>query len=176
MTTGHVFIATSLDGYIARADGRIDWLPLEADPGEDYGYHAFMESVDGLVMGRNTFETALGFGEWPYRKPVVVMSRTLAGSGPRADLKAKVEISRQSPRQLMDELAARGWRRVYVDGGMVIQSFLREGLIADIVLTRIPILLGEGRPLFGGPAKDVELSMPRPGPFLRAWCNHATKF
>lgn len=158
LTTGHVFIATSLDGFIARKDGAIDWLPgLDSDPGENYGYDAFIASVDGLVMGRNSFEKVLEFGEWPYPKPVMVMSRTLDPSTLRADLRDKVEISSASPRALMDELAGRGWRRVYVDGGQVIQSFLREGLIADMVVTRVPVLLGEGLPLFGPLASDVAL-------------------
>jgi dihydrofolate reductase len=158
LITGHVFIATSLDGFIARKDGGIDWLPgLDSDPGESYGYDDFIASVHGLVMGRNSFEKVLEFGEWPYPKPVVVMSRTLDGGSLRPDLAGKVEFSRKDSSELMDELAERGWRRVYVDGGQVIQSFLREDLIADIVVTRVPVLLGEGLPLFGPLAADIVL-------------------
>lgn len=93
MITGHVFIATSLDGFIARKNGGIDWLPgLDSDPGESYGYDDFIASVDGLVMGRNSFEKVLEFGEWPYPKPVMVMSRTLDGGSIRPDLAGKVEF------------------------------------------------------------------------------------
>jgi dihydrofolate reductase len=156
--SGHVFIATSLDGFIARPDGSIDWLPgLDSDPGESYGYDAFMASVDGLVMGRKSFEKVLSFSEWPYPKPVVVLSRSLAASSLREDLRGKVEFSSLAPAELMRDLARHGWRRVYVDGGQVIQSFLREGLISDMVITRVPVLLGEGLPLFGPLDADINL-------------------
>jgi dihydrofolate reductase len=158
MVTGHVFIATSLDGFIARLDGSIDWLPgLDSDPGENYGYDAFLASVDGLIMGRNSFEKILEFDEWPYPKPVVVLSRSMDASAKRGDLAGKVEISTLDPRAIMERLAERGWKRIYVDGGKVIQSFLREGLIADMVITRVPVLLGEGLPLFGPLAGGIEL-------------------
>ncbi len=157
MTTGHVFIAASLDGYIARSDGDIDWLMKQPDVGEDHGYDAFMATVDGLVMGRNTFEKVLTFGEWPYDKPVVVMSRALGADQIPGNLKNRVRISARSPAALMAELDAAGWSRAYVDGGALIQSFLREGLIADITLTHIPILIGGGLPLFGELESDVDL-------------------
>lgn len=156
--SGHVFIATSLDGFIARPDGAIDWLPgLDSDPGENYGYDAFIASIDGLVMGRNSFEKVLAFDEWPYPKPVIVMTSSLDASSLREDINGKVEFSPLSPGDLMRSLAQRGWRHVYVDGGQVIQSFLREGLIADLVITRVPVLLGEGVPLFGALAEDIKL-------------------
>jgi len=135
--TGHVFIATSVDGYIARTDGEIDWLTRYATGDEDTGYSAFMDSIDGLVMGRGTFKTALSFGTWPFKKPVIVLSKNLSQSELRADLDNKVRISSLAPRPLMHALAADGWRRTYVDGGKVIQSFLKERLISDIVLTRV---------------------------------------
>ena len=159
MTSGHVFIATSLDGFIARPDGAIDWLPgLDSDPGENYGYDAFIASIDGLVMGRNSFEKVLTFDEWPYPKPVIVLSRSLEQSSLRDDLRGKVEFSSLVPGELMKNLDERGWNRVYVDGGRVIQSFLREGLIADMVITRIPVFLGEGLTLFGTLDSDMKLS------------------
>ena len=158
MITGHVFIATSMDGFIAREDGGIDWLPLVPEPGEDWGYDRFMDSVDGLVVGRHSFETVLSFGEWPYPKPAVVMSRTLDGSQIREELKGKLEITDASPEMLMQRLAARGWKRVYVDGGQLIQSFLRAGLISDLIITKVPVLLGKGRPLFGPLEQDIKLS------------------
>ncbi|MCB1445578.1 MAG: dihydrofolate reductase [Rhizobiaceae bacterium] len=159
MTTGHVFIATSLDGFIARRDGAIDWLPgLETDPGENYGYDGFIESIDGLVMGRNSFEKALEFETWPYSRPTIVLSHTLDDMALRGDIRKAVEISRLAPGDLMAALAQRGWSRVHVDGGKVIQSFLREGLIADMVITRVPVLLGAGLPLFGALPADVSLA------------------
>lgn len=158
MVTGHVFIATSLDGFIARPDGSLDWLPgLESDPGGDYGYGDFIASVDGLIMGRHSFEKVQEFDPWPYPKPVIVLSRSMDASAVRADLRDKVEISTLDPRSLMERLAGRGWKRAYVDGGKVIQSFLREGLVSDMVITRVPVLLGEGLPLFGPLGGDIEL-------------------
>lgn len=157
MPTGHVFIATSLDGFIARSDGSIDWLVKQPTAGEDHGYDSFMASVDGVVMGRGSFEAALGFDAWPYEKPVIVMSSHLmAGDVPPA-LRSKVRISGLAPAALMQQLAAEGWTRAYIDGGRLIRSFLREGLIADITLTRAPILIGHGRPLFGDLPADIEL-------------------
>nr|WP_167527458.1 dihydrofolate reductase family protein [Bradyrhizobium betae] len=156
-TTGHVFIAASVDGYIARPDGDIDWLGKYAASGENTGYDAFMDTIDGLVMGRVTFEKVLSFDSWPFKKLVVVLSQTLLQADLRADLDGKVRISSLAPQPLMQALASAGWRRAYVDGGRVIQSFLRENLISDIVLTRIPVLLGDGIPLFGRLAADLPL-------------------
>jgi len=156
-TSGHVFIATSVDGYIARSNGDIGWLSRYATGSEDTGYEAFMASVDGLVMGRGTFETALSFDAWPYRKPVVVLSRALSQADIPNDLKGKVSISTLAPGALMEALNAAGWRRAYVDGGKVIQAFLRDTLISDIILTRVPVLLGSGIPLFGALTTDLAL-------------------
>jgi dihydrofolate reductase len=155
--TGHVFIATSVDGYIARPDGNIDWLTKYATGSEDTGYDDFMDSVDGVVMGRGTFEKALSFEAWPFKKPVVVLSQSLPPSELRADLVGKVRISSLAPGPLMRALAADGWKRAYIDGGKVIQSFLKQRLISDMVLTRIPVLLGEGISLFGRMEGDVTL-------------------
>lgn len=157
MTTGHVFIAASLDGYIARPDGGLDWLMKQDVDGEDHGYKAFMDSVDGLIMGRATFETVLTFDEWSYDKEVIVMSRSLGPENIPGTLKSKVRLSSQAPAEVMKSLDKEGWRRAYVDGGELVQSFLRDGLIADIILTRIPILLGSGRALFGEIRQDIDL-------------------
>ena len=157
MTTGHVYIALSLDGFIARPDGGLDWLMKQPTDGEDYGYEAFMASVDGLVMGSGSFETVLTFPEWPYAKPVVVLSRTLGSADIPDHLVGRVRVSDASPPQIMRRLASEGWRRAYVDGGRIVQSFLRNGLICDLTLTRIPILLGHGRPLFGPLDHDIDL-------------------
>ena len=157
MTTGHVFVATSLDGFIARKDHALDWLPQEKIDGEDSGYETFISSIDGLIMGRGTFEKVLNFGDWPYPKPVIVLSKTLDAIP--EELEGKVRISQLSPTEIMKTLAEEGWTRAYVDGGQIVQSFLKEGLIDDIVVTFIPILIGEGIRLFGKTDGDVNLKL-----------------
>lgn len=158
MITGHVFIATSLDGFIARKDGTIDWLLGHSDPNENTGYNDFMKDIDGLVMGRGTFETVLAFDPWPYDKPVVVLSKTLSSTPVPDHLTGRVRFLDKAPAQIMEMLATEGWRRVYVDGGQIVQSFLREGLISDMVVTRIPVLIGQGRALFGPTDSDISLT------------------
>ena len=150
-----VFIATSFDGFIAREDGALDWLPADGDV-EEHGYDAFIATVDVLVMGRLTYETVLGFDAWPFgAKPVVVLSsRPIDVPEP---LRGTVEASALAPRALVAALAERGFTHAYVDGGRTIQGFLRDGLIQRIVVTRIPVLLGRGIPLFGPLAGDVLL-------------------
>jgi dihydrofolate reductase len=159
MTTGHVFIATSLDGYIARADGDIGWLLSRDDPAEDHGYDAFIADKDAIVMGRGTYEKALTFDEWHYTRPVIVLSPRLAGTAVPEALRGKVRFADRAPADLMRELAAQDVRRVYVDGGQVVQSFLRAGLIEDMVITTVPVLIGAGRPLFGSLPRDVSLRL-----------------
>lgn len=155
-----VFIATSLDGFIARPDGSIDWLneaSAAVPSGEDCGYAEFMESVDVLVMGRNTFETVLAFDAWPYedKRVVVLSSKPLIFP---ARLPNTVSASSESPDVLVDRLSAEGAQRLYVDGGKTIQRFLAAGLIDDITITLIPVLLGQGRPLFGPVENDITLA------------------
>lgn len=156
---GAVFIATSLDGYIARTDGRIDWLEAAnatVPAGEDCGYRAFMDTVDGLVMGRRTFEQVLGFDPWPFAgRPVVVLSRR--GVAIPEALRGAVSSSSEAPPALVERLSAQGARRLYIDGGLTIQSFLRAGLIDELTVTTIPVLLGSGRPLFGPLDGDLAL-------------------
>ena len=149
-----VFIATSLDGFIARANGDLDWLPPGG--GEPHGYDEFMATVDALVIGRKTFETVLAFDTWPYgEKPVFVLStRTLAP----APLGAVVERMSGAPAEIVSQLAARGIRHAYVDGGITSQGFLQAGLIQRMIITRIPVLLGDGIPLFGPLQRDIVLS------------------
>ena len=160
MTTGHVFIATSLDGFVARRDRQLDWLMKQDTNGEDHGFDEFMASVDGLVMGRGSYQTVLGFDqEWPYTKPVVVLSRSLSPSDVPAELAGKVEISALEPVALMEKLGQDGWSCVYVDGGRVVQSFIRLGLVESIVLTQVPILIGDGLPLFGELERDIDLEL-----------------
>jgi dihydrofolate reductase len=148
-----VFIAASLDGYIARVDDGLDWLPEDA---EEHGYEAFMASVDALVIGRRTFETVLGFDAWPYgAKPVFVLSTHELAPGAPAD--AIVQRMAGDPAAIASQLVARGIGHVYVDGGITIQRFLKSGLLQRLVLTRIPVLLGGGIPLFGALDHDVRL-------------------
>lgn len=158
MITGHVFIATSLDGFIARTNGDIEWLLSRDDPNEDHGYQDFIKDIDGLVMGRGSFEGVAAAEPWPYDKPVVVLSKTLASSPVPDHLTGRVRFVDMTPRAAMEMLATEGWRRVYVDGGQIVQSFLREGLIADMVVTQVPVLIGEGRRLFGSVASDIPLT------------------
>jgi dihydrofolate reductase len=157
MTTGHVFIATSLDGYISRLDGDTSWLSGASTDGEDHGYERFIASVDAIVMGSGTFEKVLTFDEWPYRKHVIVMSQSLRSDTIPAALSRKVHITSDAPKATLEKMSKQGWRRAYIDGGQVIQSFLRAGLIDDIIVTRVPLLLGNGRPLFGPLHRDVKL-------------------
>lgn len=162
MTTGHVFIATSLDGFVAREDHTIDWLTRQpVAEGEDGGFAAFMDSVDGLIMGTGSFRTLLGFDQWIYTKPVIVLTSSLTDADIPAHLSGKVRLSRATPKDLMQELDREGWKRAYVDGGRMVQSFIREGLIADLTITSIPVLIGQGIPLFGALDRDVDLELVR---------------
>ena len=157
MPTGHVFIGASLDGFIARCDGDIEWLTGFSSLGEDHGFDAHMAKVDGIIMGRGTFEAVKDIEPWFYEKPVLVLSRTLAGSDVPNALRGSVEIINASPNEAMMIAEERGWRGVYIDGGAVIQSFLRARLIEDMVISRVPVLIGEGLPLFGALDDDVVL-------------------
>ncbi|MFO6420872.1 dihydrofolate reductase family protein [Hylemonella sp. W303a] len=159
MTTAHVFIATSLDGFIARDDGDIAWLLERDDPTEDHGYAAFIADKDMIVMGRGSYEKVLTFDAWPYEQPVLVLSRQLEGMPVPEALKGKVRFSGLAPKAIMEALAGQGIRRVYLDGGLLLQSFLREGLVADLVITTVPVLLGSGRPLFGALTRDIDLAL-----------------
>lgn len=159
MPTAHVFIATSLDGFIARADGDIGWLLQRDDPTEDHGYAAFIADKDLIVMGRGSYEKALTFDKWPYDLPVLVLSEQLADAPVPEALKGKLRFSNRTPRDTMEELARQDVHRVYVDGGQVVQSFLRDGLIADLVITHVPVLIGSGRPLFGALPQDIDLKL-----------------
>lgn len=159
MTTGHVFIATSLDGFVARDDHGLDWLMKQNTADEDHGYDAFMASVDGLIMGRGSFQAALSFDTWPYQKPVIVMSKSLTEDTVPVGLRDQVSLTRLEPGELMASLDARGWKRAYVDGGLVVQSFIRAGLVSDMSVTLIPILIGGGRRLFGELDGDIDLEL-----------------
>lgn len=143
-----VYIATSMDGYIAAPDGNLDWLDCVPNPqDDDLGFYAFMDRVDAVVMGRVTFETVAGFGMgWHYPKPGIILSSTL-GSVPEpfAD---KVEVASGTPPHIVELADQRGYQNLYIDGGETIQRFLRADLIDEMIITEIPILLGGGVPLF----------------------------
>lgn len=165
MQTSHLphcssFIATSLDGYIARSDGGLDWLDQANQtitPGEDCGFSAYMQSVDAIAMGRATFEKVCTFPEWFYGdKPVYVLSTTLQ-TLPRGT-PATVQIHAGPPPTLLAHAITQGQPRLYVDGGRTVQSFIAAGLLDEITITTIPVLLGAGLPLFGPLAQDVVLT------------------
>lgn len=159
MITGHVFIATSLDGFIARRDGDIGWLLERDGTGEDHGYDDFIPDIDMIVMGRGSYEKVVTFEKWFYNRPVLVLSKQLAGTPVPEALQGKVRFADLSPIEAMEELERQQVRRVYVDGGQLIQSFLREGLISDMVITTVPVLIGSGRPLFGELPHDISLEL-----------------
>jgi dihydrofolate reductase len=152
--TASVFVGTSLDGFIARPNGDFDFLP--ADGGEPHGYEEFIATVDAIVMGRNTFETVLTLGDWPYgdKRVVVLSSRPLDLTAARGGV---VEQMSGPPEQIVSQLAAGGAQHLYVDGGITIQRFLRAGLIQRLTITRVPVLIGEGIPLFGSLPRDLQL-------------------
>ncbi|MEL6406933.1 MAG: dihydrofolate reductase family protein [Chloroflexota bacterium] len=164
-----VFIATSLDGYIAHSDGGIDWL--ESVPpvgnGDDAGYSAIYNAVDALVMGRGTFDKILTFDSYPYAgKPLVVLSSTLT-TVPDKLSEHDISIMHGTPQRVYEQLSERGYTHIYLDGGKVIQSFLRAGLVDDMTITQIPILLGSGLSLFGELERDIHLRLLR----STAWHN-----
>jgi dihydrofolate reductase len=149
-----VFVGTSVDGFIARPHGELDFLPQGG--GEPHGYNEFIATVDVIVIGRKTFETVLGFSGWPYgNTPVVVLSTrpldfsTLPG--------ARVEQMSGFPEEIVVQLSSRGFQHAYIDGGDTILRFLRAGLIQRLTITRVPVLIGEGIPLFGALPRDLRL-------------------
>jgi len=157
-----VYIASSVDGFIARENGELDWLPGSdgvVDPelgSEDFGFQAFMDSVDALVMGRNTYELVMSLGQWPYGDiKVVVLSSSLQKLSDLAP--DTVQLKSCSPLTLYQELADAGINHLYVDGGKTIQSFIAAGLINEITITTIPVLIASGISLFGDGSKDIKL-------------------
>jgi dihydrofolate reductase len=145
--TNYVYIATSLDGFIATNEGHLDWLDEIPNPEKsDYGYAEFMAAIDALVMGRKTFDKVRSFDLWPYDKPVYVLS---SGKPDVPDgLQDKIKVVNQSPREVVDRLHGLGYQNLYIDGGRTIQEFLQADLIDEMIITRVPVLLGNGIPLF----------------------------
>jgi dihydrofolate reductase len=152
--TVSVFVGTSVDGFIARKNGSFDFLP--ADGGEPHGYEEFMASVDALVIGRNTFDVVRAMPAWPYgQKRVIVLSSHAVNLSDVRD--GVVEHMAGSPEEIVAKLNASGAKHLYVDGGITIQRFLRAGLVDRLIITRVPVLIGEGIPLFGPVPRDVRL-------------------
>jgi dihydrofolate reductase len=148
--TNIVYIATSMDGYIADSQGGIDWLEsVPAPPDDDLGWEDFICRVDALVMGRISFESVIGFDVgWPYPVPGIILSSTMK-SAPK-ELADHVTFAQGSPEQIVSRAADLGYANLYIDGGKTIQRFLQADLIDELIVTEIPILLGGGIPLFGG--------------------------
>ncbi len=149
-----VFVGSSVDGFIARPNGNLDFLPPGG--GEPHGYNEFIATVDAIVIGRKTFETVLAMEDWPYggKRVVVLSSRPIDLFGARGVM----EQMAGSPAEIVSLLAASGAHHLYVDGGITIQRFLRAGLIQRLVITRVPVLIGDGVPLFGTLPRDIRLS------------------
>ena len=162
--TASVFLGMSVDGYIARHDGDLSWLtggaeaggPPDDGGGGDFGFAEFVSGIDALVMGRATYEVIAPMDEWPYQgKPVHVLSTTLTpGADPRITVHASFDEAAAA-------LTAAGYRRVYVDGGRTVHTFLRAGLIADLTLSRVPVLVGTGHTPFGELTADIPLEHER---------------
>lgn len=149
---GRVFVGMSVDGFIARLDDDLDWLTSRGELAGETGFESFLETIDHLVMGRGTYEKVLETGFWPYDgKRMLILSSTLETTDPRV----QVVRSLTEARGVLDASA----RGVYIDGGQVVRTFFREGLVDEITLTRVPVLLGAGKPLFGALPHDVDLRL-----------------
>lgn len=148
-----MFVGLSVDGFIARANGELDWL--RHDDVEDHGYDAFVATIDAMLIGRHTYETVLGFGGWAYgTRPTYVLSSRPLRPAPDG---AVVHHVQGAPAEVMARLASDGVRHAYVDGGVTVQRFLEAGLIDRLILTRVPVLIGTGIPLFGPTSRDIRL-------------------
>ncbi len=158
--SGSVFLGMSVDGFIARLDGDLSFLTGGGDAGGapddgeggDFGFAEFVSGIDAIVMGRCTYEFIKPFEDWPYQgKPVHVLSTTLpVGADPRITVQRSFEDA-------VAAIRAAGYRRVYVDGGRTVHTFLRAGLITDLTLSRVPVLIGTGHTPFGELAADIRL-------------------
>ena len=153
-----IYIATSIDGFIAENDGGIGWLEDIPNPDQsDFGFSDFLAKIDAIVMGRKTFEKVLTFKDWPYSHPVFVLSNS--GLHVPDALIGKARVLAGRPREIVDTLAAQGYKNLYIDGGVTIQGFLKEDLIDEMIITTIPVLLGRGIPLFGSLPEKVKFSL-----------------
>jgi len=149
-----VYVGTSLDGFIARKDGDIDWLVKYQNKDVHDSYNEFIKRIDAMVIGRGTFEKVLSFPEWPYEKKVFVLSTSLKQIP--ETLNEKATLLSMKPAELLNYLSGKGFSNLYIDGGKVIQSFLKEDLIDELIITRVPELIGTGIPLFGYLENDLQ--------------------
>ena len=141
-----VYIGTSLDGFIARQNGDIDWLTQFANDDAIRAYEEFMSKVDAIVIGKGTFEKVLTFPSWPYEKMVFVLSTSIKQV---PDIvKDKITLLSMAPKELLNYLSDKNFSAIYVDGGKVIQGFLKEDLIDELIISKVPVLIGNGIPLF----------------------------
>ncbi len=148
-----IYVATSLDGYIARPDGELDWLS-KAETGEDCGFSAFMKTVDCMIMGRNTYDKVVAMGQWPYGKTQVLVLTNRPMDIPE-NLAAYVRPYSGDPKEMVSMLAEKDFEHAYIDGGNVIEQFLKARLVDEMTITTIPVLIGSGIPLFGSsPLKE----------------------
>ncbi len=154
-----VFIATSIDGYIADKNGGIDWLHSIPNPkNDDMGYVEFTNDIDALVMGRTTFETVCGFDiDWPYDKPVFVLSNKLKEI-PESH-RGKAFLVKGTLTEILDQIYEKGLNKLYIDGGTTIRNFLKKDLIDEIVITKIPVLLGGGSSLFAELPNELKFEL-----------------
>jgi dihydrofolate reductase len=153
--TNSVYIATSLDGYIATPNGGIEWLNTFSNPTDsDYGYHEFIDGIDAIVMGRKTFELVSSFSSWPYSKKVFVLSNHLQEIKP--ELVDRAEVVSGDLNTIVKKLHRDGYQNLYIDGGKAIQSFLKKNLIDELIISKVPIVLGDGIPLFAAQDQMVK--------------------
>lgn len=148
-----VYVGTSLDGFLAREKGDIDWLSGFESDEVFRSYGEFMKTIDAFVIGRRTFEKVSTFASWPYQKMVYVLSTSLTGIP--EGLRGKATILSMKPKDLLQYLSTQGLSTIYVDGGKVIQEFLREDCIDEMIVTKVPVLIGRGIPLFGYLSNDL---------------------
>jgi dihydrofolate reductase len=148
-----VYIGTSLDGFIAKTDGNIDWLTQYANDDAIRAYEEFMNGIDAIVIGRGTFEKILTFPSWPYEKKAFVLSTSLKQLPDT--LKDNATLLSMKPKELLSYLSGMGFSSIYVDGGKVIQAFLKEDVIDDLIISKVPVLIGNGIPLFGFLSADL---------------------
>ena len=148
-----VFIGTSLDGFIARKNGDFDWLTAFANDEAVNDYKEFIKVIDAILIGRNTYETVLRFPEWSYEQKVFVVSNSIKQVPEK--LRKKVTIVAMKPAETLQYLSDKGFSNIYVDGGKLIQSFLKENLIDEMAISKAPVLIGSGISLFGD--LDIDL-------------------
>jgi len=163
-----VFIATSMDGYIADRDGGIGWLDTIPEINTiDSGYDAFTSEIDAFVFGRVTFETVCSFDmDWFYTKPVFVVSNTLEEIPQK--YKGKAFLIKGTVLEILAHIHQKGYYRLYIDGGGLIQNFLKEDMIDELVITTIPVLLGGGTPLFSSLSEQLHFECKRTTLYLDA--------